>query len=481
MAGKQEKKMVEQITAMDLDFAQWYTDIVRKAELADYSSLKGFMVVMPYGYALWEGIQGYMDKRFKDTGHTNVAMPLLIPESLLQKEAEHVEGFAPEVAWVTHGGDDELEERLAVRPTSEVLFCEHYAKVVQSYNDLPKLYNQWCSVVRWEKTTRPFLRTSEFFWQEGHTIHATEKEAREETLQMLEIYADTYEKFLGIPVIRGRKTDSDKFAGAEDTYTIEAMMKDGKALQAGTSHYFGTGFADVFNIRFQDKDGQSKLVHQTSWGVSTRSIGAIIMVHGDNHGLVLSPNVAPVQVVVLPIAAHKGGVNEKALEVEARLKEMGLRVKTDLSDKTAGWKFNEYEMKGVPVRLEIGPRDIEKGQVVLARRDTGEKETVSFDDLETRLPELLKEIHDGIFARAKKHMDDNIHTARNMEEMKAIADTSQGFVKAMWCGEEACEDEVREETGLASRCIPFDEEHIADTCVCCGKPARDLVIWGKSY
>lgn len=481
MAGKQGKKMVEQITDMNLDFAQWYTDIVRKAELADYSSIKGFMVVMPYGYALWEGIQGYMDRRFKETGHTNVAMPLLIPESLLQKEADHVKGFAPEVAWVTQGGDDILEERLAVRPTSEVLFCEHYAKVVQSYNDLPKLYNQWCSVVRWEKSTRPFLRTSEFFWQEGHTIHATEEEAVAETLRMLDIYEDTYEDFLGIPVIKGRKTDSDKFAGAEATYTVEAMMKDGKALQAGTSHYFGTGFANVFNIRFQDRDDQSKLVHQTSWGVSSRSIGAIIMVHGDNNGLVLSPKLAPIQVVVLPIAAHKGGVNEKALEVEARLKAMGLRVKTDLSDKTAGWKFNEYEMKGIPVRLEIGPRDIEQGQVVLARRDSGEKEIVRFEDLTTRLPELLQEIHDGILAKARKHLEDHIYKAVDLEAMKEIGETKQGFVKAMWCGEAACEDQVREVTGLASRCIPFDQEQIAETCIACGKKAESMVIWGKSY
>lgn len=481
MADIKNKKMVEQITDMEQDFAQWYTDVVRKAELADYSSVKGCMIIQPYGYALWEGIQAFLDRRFKETGHVNVYMPLFIPESLLAREAEHVEGFAPEVAWVTHGGSEELAERLCVRPTSETLFCEHYAKVVQSYNDLPKLYNQWCSVVRWEKTTRPFLRTSEFLWNEGHTIHATAEEAEEETIRMLEIYAEVYEKVLAIPVVRGKKTDKEKFAGAKATYTVEAMMHDGKALQSGTSHYFGTGFAEAFNMTFQDKDGKLKHVHQTSWGLSTRSIGALIMVHGDNSGLVLSPNIAPQQIVILPIAMHKGGVKEKALELQEQIKAMGLRVKTDLSDKSPGWKFAEYEMKGVPVRLEVGPRDIEQGQVVIVRRDTGEKETVAMTDLSEKLPNLMMEIHDNLFARAKAQMEEKTYTAHDMKELKELAETKPGFIRAMWCGEPACEEQIKEEAGLSSRCIPFNEEKVGDTCVCCGRPAKDLVIWGKAY
>lgn len=481
MADIKNKKFVEQITDMDLDFPQWYTDVVKKAELADYSMVKGLMVIQPYGYALWEAIQGFLDRRFKETGHTNVYMPLFIPESLLAKEAEHVEGFAPEVAWVTHGGSEELAERLCVRPTSEVLFCDYYSKKVQSYNDLPKLYNQWCSVVRWEKTTRPFLRTSEFLWNEGHTIHATGEEAVAETLQMLDIYAEMYEKLLAIPVIKGIKTDKEKFAGAMATYTVEALMHDGKALQAGTSHYFGTGFAKAFDVTFQDRDGKLKPVHQTSWGLSTRSIGALIMVHGDNSGLVLSPNVAPNQVVILPIAMHKGGVKEKALELQAQIKALGIRVMSDVSDKSPGWKFAEYEMKGVPVRLEVGPKDIENNQVILARRDTGEKEIVAMADLAQRLPVLLQDIHDNLLARATARLQEKTYQTTSFEEMKDMADNKPGLIKAMWCGELACEEKIKEEVGLSARCILEEEKAIADTCVCCGKPADKLVIWGKAY
>lgn len=480
MADKNKKK-VEQITDMEVDFAQWYTDVVRKAQLADYSSVKGFMIIQPYGFALWEGIQGYLDRRFKETGHVNVSMPMLIPESLLQREKDHVEGFAPEVAWVTHGGSEELTERLCIRPTSETLFCEHYAKVVQSYNDLPKLYNQWCSVVRWEKTTRPFLRTSEFHWNEGHTVHATQEEAEAETIQMLDIYAEVYEKVLAIPVIRGIKTDKEKFAGAKATYTVESMMHDGKALQSGTSHYFGTGFAEAFNMTFQDRDGQLKFVHQTSWGLSTRSIGALIMVHGDNSGLVLSPNIAPHQLVIVPIAMHKGGVREKAQEIESLLKAQGLRVISDLSDKSPGWKFAEYEMKGVPVRLEVGPKDIEQGQVILVRRDTGEKEVVAMADLAARLPILLADIHDSLLAKARARMTEKTYVAKDLAEMKELAETKPGFIKAMWCGDQACEEQIKEDAGLTSRCIPFEGEAVGETCACCGKPADKLVIWGKAY
>lgn len=480
MADKNKKK-VEQITDMEVDFAQWYTDVVRKAQLADYSSVKGFMIIQPYGFALWEGIQGYLDRRFKETGHVNVSMPMLIPESLLQREKDHVEGFAPEVAWVTHGGSEELTERLCIRPTSETLFCEHYAKVVQSYNDLPKLYNQWCSVVRWEKTTRPFLRTSEFHWNEGHTVHATQEEAEAETIQMLDIYAEVYEKVLAIPVIRGIKTDKEKFAGAKATYTVESMMHDGKALQSGTSHYFGTGFAEAFNMTFQDRDGQLKFVHQTSWGLSTRSIGALIMVHGDNSGLVLSPNIAPHQLVIVPIAMHKGGVREKAQEIESLLKAQGLRVISDLSDKSPGWKFAEYEMKGVPVRLEVGPKDIEQGQVILVRRDTGEKEVVAMADLAARLPILLADIHDSLLAKARARMTEKTYVAKDLADMKQLAETKPGFIKAMWCGDPACEEQIKEDAGLTSRCIPFEGEAVGETCACCGKPADKLVIWGKAY
>ncbi|AZV59150.1 proline--tRNA ligase [Clostridium sp. AWRP] len=472
--------MVEQITSRDEDFAQWYTDIVKKAELADYSSVRGCMIIRPYAYAMWENIQSYLDKRFKETGHQNVYMPLFIPESLLQKEKDHIEGFAPEVAWVTHGGNEELTEKLCVRPTSETLFCEHYAKIVQSYKDLPKLYNQWCSVVRWEKTTRPFLRTTEFLWQEGHTIHETKKEAQEETTRMLNVYADLCEKVLAIPVLKGQKTDSEKFAGGEATYTIEALMHDGKALQAGTSHYLGQNFAKSFGMQYSDKEGKLQYVYQTSWGVTTRLIGAIIMVHGDDNGLVVPPRIAPTQVIIVPIAQHKEGVLDKANELKGRIAKFA-RVKLDDSDKMAGWKFSEYEMKGVPIRLEVGPKDIEKNQVVLVRRDSGEKIIVSMDNLEKDIPDLLDKIHDGMFEKAKNLIKGNTNNAVNMEEFKDIMENKIGVVKAMWCGDAKCEEKIKEVTGASSRCIPFEQEHISDTCVCCGKKADKLVYWGKAY
>lgn len=480
MAGNKMK--VDQITSMDEDFAKWYTDICKKAELIEYTSVKGCMVIRPYGYAIWENIQKELDSRFKKTGHENVCMPMFIPESLLQKEKDHVEGFAPEVAWVTHGGTEQLEERLCVRPTSETLFCEHYKNIVHSYRDLPKLYNQWVSVVRWEKTTRPFLRSREFLWQEGHTIHATAEEAIEETEKMLNVYADFCEQILAMPVVKGKKTESDKFAGAVSTYAIEALMHDGKALQAGTSHYFGDGFAKAFDIQFSDKDNKKVYPHQTSWGVTTRLIGAIIMTHGDNNGLVLPPAVAPTQVVVIPIAAHKEGVVEKATEICEKIKELGFRAKIDDSDNSPGWKFAEYEMKGVPLRLEIGPRDIENNACVLVTRHNGEKEVVSLDDLAQKIDEKLKAVHKGIYEKALENREKRTYACTTMDEIKEVLEKNgDGFVKAMWCESEECEDKVKEITGVGSRCIPFTDEKISDKCVCCGKPAKKLVYWGKAY
>lgn len=476
----QQKKMVEEITSMEEDFAKWYTDVVKKAELIEYTSVKGCMVIRPYGYAIWENIQKELDREFKALGHENVCMPMFIPESLLNKEKDHVEGFAPEVAWVTYGGNEKLEERLCVRPTSETLFCEHYKAIVHSYRDLPKLYNQWVSVVRWEKTTRPFLRSREFLWQEGHTIHATAEEAREETIRMLNVYADFCENFLAMPVVKGVKTEKERFAGAEDTYTIEALMHDGKALQSATSHYFGDGFARAFDIQFTDKDNKLKYPFQTSWGCTTRLIGAIIMTHGDNNGLVLPPKVAPIQVVVIPVAAHKAGVLEKAQELTDRLSKF-CRVKIDTSDNSPGWKFAEYEMKGVPLRLEIGPKDIEKNQCVLVRRDNREKYFVSLDNLETEIPKLLDTVQDGLFQAALARRANMTYTAKTLDELKDIADNKPGFIKAMWCGSRECEEKLKEYAGVSSRCIPFEQEHIADTCVCCGKPADKMLYWGKAY
>ena len=477
----EKKKLVSEITSMDVDFAQWYTDIVKKAEMIDYSSVKGCVIMRPYAQALWENIQKTLDGMFKETGHENVAMPLFIPENLLQKEKDHVEGFAPEVAWVTHGGSEKLEERLCVRPTSETLFCEHYAKIVRSWRDLPKLYNQWCSVVRWEKTTRPFLRSREFWWQEGHTVHATEQEAREETMRMLNVYATFCEEYLAMPVLKGLKTDKERFAGAVETYTIEAMMHDGKALQSGTSHYFGDGFARAFDMQFADKNNTLQYMHQTSWGASTRLIGAIIMTHGDNEGLVLPPRIAPVQLVVIPVAAHKPGVTEKAQELLAAVKAAGIRAKIDLSDNSPGWKFAEYEMKGVPLRLEVGPRDIEQGQCVLVRRDTREKTVVSFAELATAVPALLEDIQRAMFERARRNREEHTYTAHSLDEMKQIAAAHTGFVKSMWCGELACEERVKEEAGMSSRCMPLEQENLGDVCSICGKPAKKMIVWGVAY
>ena len=476
-----DKKLVEAITSMEVDFAQWYTDVVKKAELCDYASVKGCMVIKPAGYAIWENIQKELDKRFKATGVENVYMPMFIPESLLEKEKDHVEGFAPEVAWVTHGGLEPLQERMCVRPTSETLFCDFYAKEIQSYRNLPKVYNQWCSVVRWEKTTRPFLRSREFLWQEGHTAHATAEEAQERTELMLNVYADFCEEVLALPVIRGQKTDKEKFAGAEATYTIEALMHDGKALQSGTSHNFGDGFAKAFEIQFSDKDNTLKYVHQTSWGLSTRIIGALIMVHGDDNGLVLPPRISPTQVIIIPIQQQKEGVLDKAYELKERLTKAGFAVKVDDTDKSPGWKFADCEMRGVPLRVEIGPKDIEKNQAVLVRRDNHEKSFVSLDELESRAGEMLDTIHDAMLEKARKHRDAHTYTAAGWDEFVDTVNNKPGFVKAMWCGCLECEEKIKEVAGATSRCIPFEQENLSDKCVCCGKPAKKMVYWGKAY
>ncbi|NJD03629.1 MAG: proline--tRNA ligase [Ruminiclostridium sp.] len=476
----QEKKLVEEITSMNVDFTQWYTDVIKKADLVDYSSVRGCMIIRPYGYAIWENIQKHLDRRFKDTGHENVYMPMFIPESLLQKEKDHVEGFAPEVAWVTHGGNEQLTEKLCVRPTSETLFCDHYANIIHSYRDLPKLYNQWCSVVRWEKTTRPFLRTLEFLWQEGHTAHAAAEDAQEETIKMLNVYAEFCENVLAIPVIKGQKTEKEKFAGAESTYTIESLMHDGKALQSGTSHNFGDGFAKAFDIQYTDSNNQLQYVHQTSWGVSTRIIGAIIMVHGDDSGLVLPPEIAPVQVMIIPISQHKEGVIEKAVELKTKLSAK-VRVKIDDSDKSPGWKFSEHEMKGIPVRLEVGPKDIEKNQVVLVRRDTREKIFVSMDELETMVVKLLGDIQAGLLEKARSMREQKTYKAVDMDEFIKIIDATPGFIKAMWCGDQECEDAIKEKTAATARCIPFEQEQISNKCICCGRTAKHMIYWGKAY
>ncbi len=474
-------KKVEQITDMEVDFAQWYTDVCKKAELIDYSSIKGMFIYRPYGYAIWESIQRQLDARFKETGAENVYMPMLIPESLLQKEKDHVEGFAPECAWVTYGGSEKLEERYCIRPTSETLFCEHFRNVIQSHRDLPKMYNQWCSVLRWEKTSRPFLRHREFLWQEGHTMHATAEEAMAETEQMLKVYADFCENVLAMPVTKGKKTDKEKFNGAEATYTIECMMHDRKALQAGTSHFFGDGFARAFDITFANKENQRAYPFQTSWGVSTRLIGGIIMTHGDNNGLVLPPKVAPVQVVVIPVAQHKEGVLEAARAVADRLKKSGIRVKIDESEQSPGWKFAEYEMKGVPLRLELGPKDIEKNQCVFARRDSGEKSFVSLDDLESVAAELLEKVHQGMFEKAKKNLTDHTYDAETLEEAKRLQQEHGGFIRTMWCGDEACEIKMKDEAGMSSRCMPFGELPIGEKCAVCGRKADKVIYWGVAY
>ncbi|MCL2099549.1 MAG: proline--tRNA ligase [Oscillospiraceae bacterium] len=473
-----EKKILDEITPIEQDFAKWYTDIVKKAELIDYSSVKGCVILRPYGYAIWENIQHILDNMLKKTGHSNVYMPLFIPESLLNKEKDHVEGFAPEVAWVTHGGSEPLTERMCVRPTSETLFCEHYANIIKSYRDLPKLYNQWCSVVRWEKTTRPFLRTREFLWQEGHTAHATKEEAIEETLKLLDVYADLCENYLCMPVIKGKKTEKEKFAGAEATYTIESMMHDGKALQAGTTHFFGDGFARAFDIKYLDKNNELQYCWQTSWGVTTRLIGGIIMTHGDNRGLVLPPAIAPVQIRIIPIASHKPGVTEKASEIKYKLAET-FRCDIDLTDNSAGHKFAEQEMRGIPLRLEIGPRDIEQSQCVIVRRDNGVKVTAKLDHLEGTIEYLLDDMSAGLFNKALENRTSKTYEAHNLEEITGIAETKPGFIKAAWCGADKCEAELKEKADITSRCIVQNDCN--GVCVCCGAPADNLVYWGKSY
>ena len=475
------KKLVEQITSMDEDFAKWYTDIVKKADLIDYSSVKGCMIIRPYGYAIWENIQKILDARFKETGVENVYMPMFIPESLLNKEKDHVEGFAPEVAWVTHGGSERLAERMCVRPTSETLFCEHYANIIKSYRDLPKLYNQWCSVVRWEKTTRPFLRSREFLWQEGHTMHRTAEDAEARTVQMLNVYADFFEKDLGMPVLKGQKTDKEKFAGALATYTVEALMHDGKALQGGTSHNFGDGFAKAFDIQYLDKDNTLKYCHQTSWGVSTRIIGGIIMTHGDDSGLVLPPSVAPIQAVVIPVQQHKEGVLEAASRIADTLKAAGVRVKVDDSEQSPGWKFSEYEMKGVPLRIEIGPRDIAENKCVVVRRDNRQKLFVNIDDLAATVKAEMEALTKALYEKALKNREDRTFTAKSLDELVEIAGKESGYIKAMWCGDLECELKLKEEADVTSRCMPFDQEPCSDSCVCCGRAAKKLVYWGKAY
>ena len=476
-----KEKKVEQITDMEVDFAQWFTDVCTKAQLIDYSSIKGIFIYRPYGYAIWENIQRIMDAEFKKNGVENVYMPMLIPESLLQKEKDHVEGFAPECAWVTMGGSEKLEERCCIRPTSETLFCEHFKHVIQSHRDLPKMYNQWCSVLRWEKTSRPFLRHREFLWQEGHTMHATAQEAIEETERMLGVYADFCVNVLAMPVTRGQKTDKEKFNGAEATYTIECMMHDRKALQAGTSHYFGDGFAKAFDITFTNEENQRVNPHQTSWGASTRLIGGIIMTHGDNNGLVLPPKIAPIQVIVVPVAAHKPGVTEAAAQMRDALAEAGLRVKLDDSDNSLGWKCAQWEMKGVPLRVEIGPRDIENGQCCMVRRDNREKSFVAVADAAESAKALLEQVHKSLYERALKNREENTYVAHSLEEAKALQDEHGGFIKTMWCEDPECEKRMKDEAGMSSRCMPFAQEHLGDVCAICGKPARKMIYWGVAY
>ena len=476
-----EKKAVNAITDMEVDFAQWYTDVCRKAELVEYASVKGFTILRPYGYAIWENIQSIMDAEFKKTGHENVAMPVLIPESLLKKEGELVNGFAPEVAWVTHGGSEKLEERLAFRPTSETMFCDHWSNSLQTYRQLPMLYNQWCSVIRWEKTTRPFLRSREFWWQEGHTIHETAEEAQAETMQQLQCYADFFEKVLAIPVLPGRKTEKEKFAGAEATYTVECMMKDHKALQGATSHYFGDKFSRAYDVTFTGRDNKIQYPFQTSWGSTTRMIGAVIMTHGDNNGLVLPPRIAPIQAMVIPVAQHKEGVIDAAGDLLMRLKAIGIRARMDASDQSMGWKAAEYEMKGVPLRVEIGPKDMEKGQCCICRRDSGEKIFVPLSELETVVPQLLDAVHEGLFNRAKQNLENNTKVCLTLDEVKEFMETQGGFAKTMWCGELDCELEMKEKAGVSSRCMPLEQETVSDVCVCCGKPAKHNIYWGVAY
>lgn len=479
--SKNNNDFVKEITNIEDDFAKWYTDIVLKADLADYTDTKGCIAIKPYGYAIWENIQKYADSKFKKVGVKNIYLPVLIPESLLNKEKDHVEGFAPEVAWVTMGGKEELEEKLCIRPTSETMFSVLYSKWVKSWRDLPMVYNQWCNVLRWEKETRPFLRSREFLWQEGHTVHETAEEAEKLTLKMLDTYAEIIEELLAIPVIKGRKTEKEKFAGAVDTYTVETLMHDGRALQSGTSHYFGQNFTKPFDVKFQNREGKEEYAYQTSWGISTRLIGGVIMAHGDNRGLKLPPRVAPIQAVIVPIAMHKEGVKEKAEELYKKLND-DFRMEVDVRENyTPGYKFNDWEMRGVPVRIEIGPRDIENGECVFVRRDNQEKITVKLDEIESTLKEVLEQIQENMFNECKERMIARTTVAKNMDEFVKNINENQGYVKAMWCGKQECEDKIKELTGAHSRCIPFEKEHISDKCVCCGKEAKEFVIWGRQY
>ena len=479
--GNNNEDFVKEITNIEEDFAKWYTDIVRKTDLADYTDTKGCIAIKPYGYAIWENIQKIADEKFKETGITNLYMPVLIPESMLNKEKEHVEGFAPEVAWVTYGGNEKLDERLCIRPTSETMMSTMYAKWVKSWRDLPILGNQWCNVLRWEKETRPFLRSREFLWQEGHTVHETAEEAKERTLLMLDIYADIIENYLAIPVLKGKKTEKEQFAGAEATYTVETLMRDGRALQAGTSHYFGQNFTKPFEVKFQNREGKEEYAYQTSWGISTRLIGGIIMAHGDNRGLKLPPKIAPTQVIIIPIAMHKEGVLEKNRELYDRLKK-NFRMEIDERDNyTPGYKFNDCEMRGIPLRIEMGPRDIEENKAILVRRDTLEKETVSLDNIENRISELLEDIQNNMFNECLKRREEKTTVAYSLEEILKNLEENQGYVKTMWCGSRECEDKVKEVTGAPSRCMPFEQEHLADTCAICGKKATKMIVWGRQY
>ena len=468
------------ITTQEQDFAQWYTDVCKKAELMDYSSVKGFIIYRPYGYAIWEQIQSYLDKKFKAVGVENVYMPLVIPSSLFQKEKDHISGFAPETLIATKGGQAQLEDELIIRPTSEVLFCEHYKNIITSYRDLPKRYNQWCSVVRWEKTTRPFLRGSEFLWQEGHTMYESEEEARKDALRMLEIYDEMGRELLAVPFVKGLKTDKEKFAGAKETYSIEALMPDGKALQSGTTHYFGDGFAKAFGISFQTKDQKLSTPHQTSWGVSTRLLGSIIMVHGDDNGLVLPPRVAPVQVVIVPIMQKNPDVMKKAQEYKDALEKAGIRVKLDDSDKSPGWKFAEHEMKGIPLRVEIGPRDVASGVAVLAKRNDGQKISVNDADVVKEASRLLQVIHEEMYKKAFKYLLEHTTEAHSVKELGEILDRG-GYAKVMWCGDRECEDKIKELYQATARCLPFDQVPFDDKCLVCGKPAKKVVFFARAY
>ncbi|OWZ84766.1 proline--tRNA ligase [Natranaerobius trueperi] len=476
------ENFVREITPQSQDYSQWYLDVIKKAELVDYAPVKGCMVIRPYGYAIWENMKLGLDRRIKETGHENAYFPLFIPESLLQKEADHVEGFAPEVAWVTKGGQEELSEKLAIRPTSEAMIGEMYSKWIQSWRDLPVLINQWANVVRWEKSTRPFLRTSEFLWQEGHTAHRTEEGAEEETLKMLDVYRDFVENDMAIPVLKGLKTEKEKFAGALRTYCIEALMSDGRALQAGTSHNLGQHFAEVFDITFLDQDDERKYVWQTSWGVSTRLLGALIMVHGDDRGLQIPPKVAPNQIVMVPIMPKNKQelVKEESQKLYDELKK-DFRVKLDdREEQTPGWKFNEWEMRGVPIRLEIGPKDIEKEQVVLVRRDNGEKIFVKRDKLHDKLEEVLADIQDSMYNRAKEYLEDNTRVAKDMDELSSIIEEHKGMVKAHWCGSGNCEEHVKDETKATIRLIPFNP-NTGEDCISCGKGDSKEVVFARAY